>query len=461
MANPFSYEVQLKAAGGKRKGALLPYLYPYQYGRELHSDEDFYAMINSYRSWIYVASNKNASTVANTPLRLYVAKNNKSQRVKRVQTKAVDIKQERFIRENPFLNNIPAIRKASSFEEVLDHPFLDLKTNVNPFVNSFDLFEMTQLYQELTGNAFWHILEDKFGVPREIWLIPPQNCKIMPDAKKFISGYKYIKSTEEIDLSERSIIHFKMPNPKNQYYGSSPVTSIAEEYGLAKSINEYEAAIFRNGGNNLNGVFETDSELGDHEFERLKIEIKQMLGGASKGGSMPLLDHGLKYKPFTNNSPKDMSYLGGRDRIKEAVLNAFGQALGMYSSEANRNNADAAIATFMQFTIQPRLRRIEEKLNEKMIWRYDEKLFVAYDNCIPSDKLFELNQSVKHIQTSITSVDEERDKLGLPELGGVFKQPFIPVNFTTPSGLLASIAEGTGEGNVVSSPEKMKEILNR
>jgi len=170
MANPFSYEVQLKAAGGKRKGALLPYLYPYQYGRELHSDEDFYAMINSYRSWIYVASNKNASTVANTPLRLYVAKNNKSQRVKRVQTKAVDIKQERFIRENPFLNNIPAIRKASSFEEVLDHPFLDLKTNVNPFVNSFDLFEMTQLYQELTGNAFWHILEDKFGVPREIWL---------------------------------------------------------------------------------------------------------------------------------------------------------------------------------------------------------------------------------------------------------------------------------------------------
>lgn len=445
-----SIDLEIKArSAGKVKGRSLPWLNQWQYGRELWGDENFAAMLDNYKSWVYVASSKNATTVANVPLRLYVAKNKKSS-IKGYPTKKVEKSQEIMIRENAFLSNISAVRKAVEFEEILDHSFLDLKNNVNNFQNGMDLMELTQLYQELTGNSFWHIKEDKMGIPRELWVVPPQSCKIIPDKEKFISGYKYIKGAEEITLAEREIIHFKMANPKSVYYGVAPFVSVAEEYGLNKSINTYEDAIFKNGGNNLSGVFETDSDLSDHEFERLKLEIQQAFGGAKRGGIMPLLDHGLKFKPV-GSSPKEMSHLGGRAFVKEAILNAYGQALGMYSAEANRANSEAAIATYMQFTIAPRLKRMEQKINEKLIWRYDEKLFLMYDNCIPSDKEFELNQRIKHSQSGIESINEIRAGLGKAKFDSRFDEPIIPVNYTVIDEILSRVGANKDAQNKIDN----------
>jgi len=39
-----------------------------------------------------------------------------------------------------------------------------------------------------------------------------------------------------------------------------------------------------------------------------------------------------------------------------------------------------------QNAILPRLRRIEQKLNEKMLPLFDDKLFVAFDNPVADDK---------------------------------------------------------------------------
>lgn len=460
--DPFLYEIELKASGaGRKRNSILPYLHPWQYNDNLYPEDNFYAMINANKNWVYVCSARNSSTVANTPLRLYVAKNKKGSKLKGYPTRSVDKSHEVSIRENAFLQNIPSVRKASEFEEILDHPFLDLKRNVNGFMNNFDLVEMTQLYQELTGNAYWHIIEDRMGVPREIWIIPPQNCKIIPDKKKFISGYKYdVSGGEPIDLSEKSIIHFKMPNPKNLYYGSAPFISIAEEFNLNQKINDYETAMFANGGT-LSGLFETDESLGDHEFERLKNEIKQSFTGTRNAGKMPLLDNGLKYKPL-GTSPKEMSYLGGREYIKECVLNAYGLALGMFSKEANRANVDGAIYQYTKSTIQPRLRRMEEKLNEKLIWRYDEKLFVAFDNPIPEDREYKLNERIKHIGWGIQTINEVRSEMGKePYKDSFYNNPIIPVNMTNSEMIMQSISDGNGEGNIVSDSDKLKTILSK
>ncbi|MHB8871243.1 MAG: phage portal protein [Candidatus Doudnabacteria bacterium] len=458
MGSPFDFEIKARKAGNYPvKKSPLPWLNSWQYGKALYSDDDFYGMVNAYRSWVYVASSKNATTVANIPLRLYVAKNNKGN-LKGYPTKSVSIKQEKNIRESSSLSSLSSVRKAVQFEEILDHPFLDLKRNVNGFMNNFDLFEMTQLYQELTGNSYWQILSDKFGVPREIWTIPPQNCKIIPDREKFISGYKYIKGQEEIDLVESEVIHFKMPNPKSMYYGFAPFSSISESYGLGRSIDDYEMAMFNNQGT-LSGLFETDEQLGDHEFERLKEEIRQSFTGARNTGKMPLLDSGLKFKPM-GTSPKEMSYLGGRDHLKEIVLNAYGLSLGMFSKDANRANIDGATYLYMSSTIKPRLQRLQEKLNEKLMPRYDDKLFVAFDNPVPEDRAESLNEQIKYVNWGIDSIDEVRIARGKKPFGGAFSEPILPVNMTTMDGILANIANGSGNGNIVNDPNKMKELLN-
>ena len=257
------------------------------------------------------------------------------------------------------------------------------------------------------------------------------------------------------------MIHFKFPNPQSIYYGFAPFNAIVDEYSLNASINKYEHAVFQNGGGNLSGVFETDGELGDHEFERLKNEIKQSFIGESNAGKMPLLDNGLKYKPI-GSSPKEMSHLGGREVVKENICNAYGLSLGMFSKEANRANIDGAIYQYMKFTIAPRLARLQEKINEKLIWRYDDKLFVKFDNCVPDDKDFLLNERVKHVSWGIENINEIRKGIGKePYNDNFFNSPIIPVNMTTAKGILQNIGMGNGSGNIVNDPKKMMELLEK
>ena len=47
----------------------------------------------------------------------------------------------------------------------MDHPLLTLLAQVNPIHNSFDLWELTTLYQEVHGSAYWFIERDVLGIP--------------------------------------------------------------------------------------------------------------------------------------------------------------------------------------------------------------------------------------------------------------------------------------------------------
>jgi hypothetical protein len=53
-------------------------------------------------------------------------------------------------------------------EEVTDHPLLTLLAHVNPVHNAFDLWELTTLYQEVQGCAYWYFDRGPLGIPDAI-----------------------------------------------------------------------------------------------------------------------------------------------------------------------------------------------------------------------------------------------------------------------------------------------------
>lgn len=86
------------------------------------------------------------------------------------------------------------------------------------------------------------------------------------------------------------------------------------------------------------------------------------------------------------------------------------------TESVNLANAYVGEHQYMQDTIEPRLRRIEESINEKLMPMYDENLFIAYDPVVPSDKEFELKERTSNLLSYITTVNEEREKMGLEEV---------------------------------------------
>jgi len=174
------------------------------------------------------------------------------------------------------------------------------------------------------------------------------------------------------------------------------------------------------------GILKTDQKLSDVEFERLKEQWRAAYGGTSKSGKTAVLEKGVGYTPISI-SPRDLGFKQGREVVKEEIMNAFGQSLGMYDKNATRSNAEQANLSFQRDTIRPRLRRMEDKLNERLIPMYDANIFVAFDSPVPEDRVFRLKERDLNIKLGYSSINQEREIDGLPPTawGDV---PYMPMN---------------------------------
>ncbi len=399
----------------------------------LATAEDYTSLLNTYKEQIYICASRNAVSVAQSTVRLYVAK--PSSKMKCLfATKQLEHDEVQNILSQPHLKSLPAVRKAVEFEEVLEHPVLDLLSTVNPFMNGFDLREVTQLHQELVGNAYWLLINGPRGYPVEIWPLPPDRVKVLPDPERFILGYKYSAMQREYNFPEQDIIHFKMTNPKSMYYGCGPVQASLQSNAIFQNMGDYEQAIFGNMGR-IEGAFQTDDSLDEEDFQRLKQEIKDNFYGAKNAGKTPLLDKGLKYVSY-GMTPREMSYMGGREKVKESIVNVFGQTLGMYDKSATRANADAANYNYAKTAVQPRCVRNVQKLNEKLIPKFDSNLFLAFEDVVPEDRELALKERTEHVRSGITSINQERKKMRMPPFAGA-DEPLVQIQYVPLSAIIS------------------------
>jgi HK97 family phage portal protein len=395
------------SSGAKRMANTI--ILPWESGRELATPEDFESLIRAYRSWVYICASKNSNAVAAAPLKLYVAKKKKDTKVL-VKTIQIDKVTDMRLRKQG--NLLSYIRKAEDMEEVVDSPVLDLFKNVNPLMNHFDLWDGTQLWLELTGNAYWYIYKNNLGVPVEIWPIPPQYMQIVASQEKIISGYVYKKGIVTIPFDFDEIVHFRFFAPSGGLYGVGPLQAVMDSYIDDQRIKVFESTLMTNMGR-PEAVLQAKESISDAEFERIKRRWKQQYGGAKKVGQTLILESGLEYKPITF-TPKEMAYTEGRRLNKEEIAAAFGVPMSKLTTEdVNRSNASSGNWQYQNDTIEPRLRRIEETINEKLMPMFDEALFIAYDSTLPADEAFELDRMTKSLGSYVTTVNEEREKLGM------------------------------------------------
>ena len=422
ITNLFSYFKEVARGSLQNK---LYYLPESSYNQELTSPRNYTSLLNAYKSWVYVCANRNATMTASFPLKLYVAKPNNSKTL--VRTRSISRETKKHLYSIGHLDRY--LRKAVEVEEVLEHPFLDLMKNVNPFMDENELKETTTLHQDLTGNAFWYLLKNNLGLPAEIWLVPPDKVKIVPSKENFINGYVYSQGLDKVPFDTSEIVHFKYPSPTSAYYGAGCLAAVTYAYDINLNMDKYETNMFANMGR-PEGYLKTDQALDDKEFKRLKRLWSQEYGGVKGAGKTAILEKGLEYKPITL-TPRELNFLSGRKITKEEIFNAFGIPLGLFSEESNRANSEMANYNYMSGTIAPRHRRQEGKINEMILPLYDERLFCAYDDCIPENEMLEHKRRVDNVKEGIISRNEAREEEGkdaLDELDKIYiSNTLVPI----------------------------------
>jgi HK97 family phage portal protein len=368
----------------------------------------------------------NAGVCATFPPRLYVA-TDPDQPAARCLTRALDRRAERRLRDLPTL--APHLARAGKIEEVLSHPLLTLLRQVNPVHNSFDLWELTQLYLEVHGRAFWYLdMDPALHVPRAIWVLPAQNVtpRRRADSPRLIDYYEYRTGAKEQRFRPDEVIFFRFPDPRDPYLGGlSPLRACYEQIALLSDFAAYKQAKFENHAI-PDALVTPDAVIGEEERDRLQAQWNAYFrrGGA---GRVVVTENAMKVHVLSH-SMGDLAALADLKATKEDVANSFHVPLSFLTSETNLANLQAAEHQHMAKAIGPRLQRRDQKMNEQLLPLYDPtgRLFVASEDPVPVNFENNMKELELKLKYGVLTINEVRQAEGLePVAWG--NTPWLPL----------------------------------
>jgi HK97 family phage portal protein len=295
----------------------------------------------------------------------------------------------------------------------------------------FDLWELTTLYQEVHGSAYWYLdLDPALGIPRGVWILPSQNVTLRrePNSPRLVDSYLYRTGSQEQRFSPERVIHFRYPDPRDPYTGGlSPLRACFEQVALTSEFAAFKKAKFENSAV-PDALVSPDETIGEEERDRIETQWNTKFRRAGSG-RVVVGEAGLKVQ-LLNHSMGDLAALADLRATKEDIANAFHVPVSYLTAETNLANLQAARTQHMSLAIDPRLQRRDEKLNEQLIPLYDPggRLFLASENPVPVDRDAGLQQQIADLKYGVVSVNEVRGERGLEPVpwGDV---PWLPLQW--------------------------------
>jgi HK97 family phage portal protein len=315
-------------------------------------------------------------------------------------------------------------------EEVVEHPLLSLLDRVNPSQNAHDLWELTTLYQEVHGSAYWLLETDPLlGVPASIWVLPSQFVRPVrePGSPRLVDFYEYRGPGPVRRFAPETILHFRYPDPREPYLsGLSPLRACFESAALASQFLAYKRSLWDNAA--LPGVIVSPQEsISQEERDRLEASWTQRFRRGGNGRVL-VADTGLNVDVL-QTSLADVAALAEAGATQADIANAFGVPLAFLTTDTNLANLQAAEHQHASKAIRPRLKRRDEKLNEQLVPLFDPtgRLFLASDDPVPGNWDAQREQEQSDLKWGVRTINEVRSDHGLPPVEWGDK-PWLPAS---------------------------------
>jgi HK97 family phage portal protein len=141
-------------------------------------------------------------------------------------------------------------KKGDTWEQVNEHPVLDLLNRPNPYYPPNHLWTTTVQSEVTRGQAFWQVVWNRGRTqPVELWWEKPESIVLISTEREFVASYAIQKGRAKVELKNDEIIHFRHSlNPNNPVTGWSPLMSAARQITGDNAAATYHSAILRNSG---------------------------------------------------------------------------------------------------------------------------------------------------------------------------------------------------------------------
>lgn len=181
----------------------------------------------------------------------------------------------------------------------------------------------------LSGNSYVHAVGHAY--PEELHSLRPDRMRVIPDGKGYVAGYEYQVDGHRVKLQERlaegqlSVLHLKLFNPLNDWYGQSPLEAAACAIDQHNAVAAHNLSLLQNGGRPTGAMIinrDNHQRASDEEIQDLKADLKTILEGERNAGRVLLLEGDFEWREM-GLSPRDLDFADGKNTSAREIAQAF------------------------------------------------------------------------------------------------------------------------------------------
>lgn len=288
-----------------------------------------------------------------------------------------------------------------------------LRPNKNQSANAF--FESVVNYLLISGNAFIHCDNEN-----QLRCLRSDRVQIVPNRDNTeVESYIYSVDSTKYQIAKSEILHLKLFNPLNDWYGLSPLQVASRAIDQHNEMSKHNVAILQNGGRPSGCLIVKNSQnLTPEQREQLRADVRAAYTGTANSGKVMVLEGGLEWKEM-GLSLKDLDFNEGKNLTSREIAQAFGVPpvlIGIKGDTAFTSYKEARLH-FWEDTVLPLAELIRLEFNTWLSEKFRQEVEITLN----LDAIHALHTKRESLWHSISSADfltinEKRKIFGYPPL---------------------------------------------
>jgi HK97 family phage portal protein len=337
-------------------------------------------------------------------------------------------------------------------------PLVQLFNRPNPFMSGYDLWNATETFLNLTGNALWVPVPGMKGGITEIWVFSGRQIHMREDGGRFM-GWKVDWGKQSISFDYDEVVHFKYFNPYHPVLGMAPLDAARLSIDQDWWANKYNEAFFKNFAE-PGVVISFPGEPSGKAAAQSRESWDARHQGFNRAKKTAVLWGGATVTEL-GMSKRDMQFMEQKKWSREEILAVFRvppvevMVVDRVSSTVESQRAQRRL--FGEEVIAPELQMLESKVKqlfEMLGYTGVQGWFDTSEVAILQESLSEKITQAKDLLSLYIPVNQIIDKLDL----GFEKVPwgdeaYILGNMVTVSSLLAGGDEGEPPDEDPNAPQ--------
>lgn len=127
----------------------------------------------------------------------------------------------------------------------IEHPLEDA-FDANPQFGAPELQSLAAFHLGVVGRAYWFVVEDGLGVPREFWPLLPHQVEPEFESTGQVREYVFSSEAGEDRFGPEEIVEFRRPAPSNPFRGGGPLEPQAIAADALRFLDETVATLYAN-----------------------------------------------------------------------------------------------------------------------------------------------------------------------------------------------------------------------